>query len=359
MIFIIDDEIGVINVYIKPTETPHKPKIRARPVRALFTFVIGLAAIVLFIGVSIAVGAADISLGTVIDAIFHFDPDSTQHAIIHELRIPRSLADVLIGAAFAVSGAVMQGMTRNPLADSGILGINAGAIFMIAISLAFFPGMSYEGTILFSFIGAAVATGLIYGTSYLGKAKITPVRLVLAGAAVTSLLTALSQGVAIHFKLSQDLAYWVAGGVAGIKMSQLIGVLPWIVAALIGAMLISRSITLISLGDDIASGLGQKTGIVKLLGGIIVLILAGAAVSVAGPIGFVGLVVPHIVRYIVGVDYRYIIPCSAVVGGLLMLLADIGARMINPPFETPIGALFALVGVPFFLYISRKTGRGL
>lgn len=346
-------------MYNKTTEPPNKPKIQARPVRALLTIVLGLAAIILFIGVSIAVGAADIHLQTVVDAIFKFDPDSTQHNIIQELRIPRSLADVLIGAAFAVSGAVMQGMTRNPLADSGLLGINAGATFMIALSLAFFPSMSYGGTILFSFVGAAMATGLIYGTSYLGKAKITPVRLVLAGAAITSLLTALSQGIAIHFRLSQDLAYWVAGGVAGIKMSQLIGVLPWIVGALIGAMLISKSITLISLGDDIASGLGQKTGLVKLFGGIIVLILAGASVSVAGPIGFVGLVVPHMVRYIVGVDYRYIIPCSAVLGGLLMLLADIGARTINPPHETPISALFALVGVPFFLYIARKTGRGL
>ncbi|MEF3353588.1 iron ABC transporter permease [Paenibacillus sp. GYB006] len=336
-----------------------KLKIRTRPVRAFLTLAIGLIAVILFMGVSIAVGAADISLSTVYEALVSFNPDVTQHTIIHELRIPRSIADVLIGAAFAVAGAVMQGMTRNPLADSGLLGINSGAIFMIAVALAFFPEMSYNGTMIFAFIGAFIATALVYGTSSLGKARVTPIRLVLAGAAVSALLTALSQGIAIHFRLSQDLAYWVAGGVAGIKMPQVLSILPWISLALIAAMLVSRSITLISLGDEVASGLGQKTGLIKIIGGMIVLILAGAAVSVAGPIGFVGLVVPHLVRYIVGVDYRYIIPCSAVVGSLLMLLADIGARMINPPYETPISALFALVGVPFFLYISRKSGRGL
>ena len=346
------------NQYSKD-HTSSKLKIQVRPVRAFLTLALGLIAVILFMGVSIAVGAADIQLSTVYEALVSYNPDSTQHTIIHELRIPRSIADVLIGAAFAVAGAVMQGMTRNPLADSGLLGINSGAIFMIAVALAFFPEMSYNGTMIFAFIGAFVATVLVYGTSSLGKARVTPIRLVLAGAAVSALLTALSQGIAIHFRLSQDLAYWVAGGVAGIKMPQVLSILPWISLALIAAMLVSRSITLISLGDEVASGLGQKTGLIKIIGGMIVLILAGAAVSVAGPIGFVGLVVPHLVRYIVGVDYRYIIPCSAVVGSLLMLLADIGARMINPPYETPISALFALVGVPFFLYISRKSGRGL
>lgn len=336
-----------------------KLKIQTRPVRAFLTLALGLIAVILFMAISIAVGAADIQLSTVYEALVSYNPDSTQHTIIHELRIPRSIANVLIGAAFAVAGAVMQGMTRNPLADSGLLGINSGAIFMIAVALAFFPDMSYNGTMIFAFIGAFIATMLVYGTSSMGKARVTPIRLVLAGAAVSALLTALSQGIAIHFRLSQNLAFWVAGGVAGIKMPQVLSILPWISLALVAALLISRSITLISLGDEIASGLGQKTGLIKIIGGIIVLVLAGAAVSVAGPIGFVGLVVPHLVRYIVGVDYRYIIPCSAVVGSLLMLLADIGARMINPPYETPISALFALVGVPFFLYISRKSGRGL
>jgi iron complex transport system permease protein len=150
------------------------------------------------------------------------------------------------------------------------------------------------------------------------------------------------------------LAFWFAGGVAGVKWSQLKLLAPWLVSALVFALLLGRSITLLSFGEEVAAGLGQKTKMVKLAGAIVVLVLAGGAVSAVGPIGFVGLIVPHLARFLVGVDYRYVIPCSAVLGGLLMIWADIGARMINPPYETPIGVLFALIGVPFFLYVSRK-----
>ncbi|MBC6168000.1 iron ABC transporter permease, partial [Listeria booriae] len=171
--------------------------------------------------------------------------------------------------------------------------------------------------------------------------------------------TALSEGIAIYFKLSQDLAFWFAGGVAGVKWSQIAVVWPWLLGALFAAILISKSVTILSLGDDIAVGLGQNTTRTKLLSMLIVLILAGLAVSVVGPVGFIGLIVPHLVRYMVGVDYRWIIPCSAIVGALLTLYADIGARMVNPPYETPISVIFALIGVPFFLYVARKERRSL
>lgn len=334
-------------------------QIQTRPTFATITLIIGIILLVFGFFSSIALGAADIDLKTVWEAIFHFNSDITQHAIIRELRLPRSIADILVGACFAVAGAIMQGMTRNPLADAGLLGINAGSTFMIAFCFAFLPGLSYQGLILFSFLGAAIGTGLVYGTGWIAKGGLSPIRLVLAGAAVTALLTALSEGIAIHFKLSQDLAFWFAGGVAGVKMEQLLIMLPWTILALAGAFILSRSITILSLGDEVAKGLGQRTGLIKAICGLIVLILAGAAVSAVGPIAFVGLVIPHLARFIVGVDYRWIIPCSAVLGGLLMIVADIGARMINPPYETPIGALFALIGVPFFLYVARKQGREL
>ncbi|WP_370741273.1 FecCD family ABC transporter permease [Longirhabdus pacifica] len=341
------------------TYSERTKQIHVRPKTAMMTMSIGMAAIVFTLGVSIAVGAADINLVTVWNAIFHFDANMVQHDVIRELRIPRSLADIVVGASFAVAGAVMQGMTRNPLADSGLLGINAGAVFMISICFAFLPQASYSTLMMFSFIGAAFATTLVYGSSALSKGGATPVRLVLAGAAVTALLTALSEGIAIQFRLSQDIAYWFAAGVAGVNMDQLTMVVPWVIVAFVGAMMLSRSITLLSMGDEVATGLGQRTGMIKLLGSIIVLLLAGTAVSLAGPIMFVGLVIPHIARFIVGVDYRWIIPCSAILGALLMLFADIGARMINPPYETPISALFALIGVPFFLFVARKQRREL
>lgn len=340
------------------TDAP-RPKLRSRPLIASFIIFGGLAALLLGLAVSVSVGAADIKLSTVWEAVFHFNPKLTQHQIIQELRLPRALAGALVGVGFAVSGAIMQGMTRNPLADPGLLGINAGAGFVLALCFAFFPGLPFHYLILFSFAGAAIGTGLVYGVSSMSKGGLSPVRLALAGAAVSALLVALSEGIAIYFHISQDLAFWYAGGVAGTKWLQIKIVWPWIVAGIIGALALSRSITVLSLGDEIAAGLGQRTGWVKVASMLLSLVLAGTSVSAVGAVGFVGLVIPHVARALVGVDYRWIIPCSGILGALLMVTADIGARMINPPFETPIGALIALIGVPFFLYLARKERREL
>lgn len=340
------------------TDAP-RPKLRSRPLVASFIIFGGLAALLLGLAVSVSVGAADIKLSTVWEAVFHFNPKLTQHQIIQELRLPRALAGALVGVGFAVSGAIMQGMTRNPLADPGLLGINAGAGFVLALCFAFFPGLPFHYLILFSFAGAAIGTGLVYGISSMSKGGLSPVRLALAGAAVSALLVALSEGIAIYFHISQDLAFWYAGGVAGTKWLQIKIVWPWIVGGIIGALALSRSITVLSLGDEIAAGLGQRTGWVKIAGMLLALVLAGTSVSAVGAVGFVGLVIPHVARALVGVDYRWIIPCSGILGALLMVTADIGARMVNPPFETPIGALIALIGVPFFLYLARKERREL
>ncbi|KMT59639.1 FecCD family ABC transporter permease [Paenilisteria newyorkensis] len=340
-------------------KTKELSQLKTRPAMATVILTAGVALLIVSAFIGIAVGAADIDIATVWDALFHYNKSLTTHQIIWELRIPRVLADTMVGAAFAVAGAVMQGMTRNPLADSGLLGLNAGSAFMIAVCFAFLPGLSYNYLIFFSFLGAALGCVLVFGVSALVKGGLSPTRLVLAGAAVASLLTALSEGIAIYFKLSQDLAFWFAGGVAGVKWSQIAVVWPWLIGALIAAMLLSKAVTILSLGDDIAIGLGQNTTRTKLLSMLVVLILAGLAVSVVGPVGFIGLIVPHLVRYMVGVDYRWIIPCSAIVGALLTLYADIGARMVNPPYETPISVIFALIGVPFFLYVARKERRSL
>jgi len=334
-------------------------QVRSRPWAATLILIGGVFALMLGIAVSVSFGAADIKLSVVWEAIFRFNPDLTQHQIIQELRLPRVLGGAMVGACFAVAGAIMQGMTRNPLADSGLLGLNAGAGFMLAICFAFLPGLPFMYLILFSFLGAVIGAVLVYGIGSLAKGGLTPVRLVLAGAALSALLSALSEGIALYFRIGQDLAFWYAGGVAGTKWFQLKIMFPWIAAAIIGAIILSRSITMLSLGEDVAKGLGQRTGLVKLAGTVLVLILAGAAVSVVGAVGFVGLIIPHLTRYMVGVDYRWIIPCSAVLGSLLVVFADLAARMVNPPFETPVGALIALIGVPFFLYLARKERREL
>jgi iron complex transport system permease protein len=334
-------------------------KLKSRPWAATLIIFGGIAALIFGLGLSVSFGAADIKFAIVWEAIFRFNPDITDHHVIWELRLPRVLGGAMVGASFAVAGAIMQGMTRNPLADSGLLGLNAGAGFALAICFAFFPGLPFMYIIMFCFLGAGVAAGLVYGIGALAKGGLTPMRLVLAGAALSALLSALSEGISLLFRVGQDIAFWYAGGLAGTKWLQLKIMLPWIAAAIIGAIVLSRSVTLLSLGEDIARGLGQRTKLIKLACAIIVLILAGSAVSVVGAVGFVGLIIPHLTRKLVGVDYRWIIPCSAVLGSLLVVFADLAARMVNPPEETPVGALIALIGVPFFLYLARKERREL
>ncbi|MFP3378357.1 iron ABC transporter permease [Bacillus sp. SIMBA_069] len=308
---------------------------------------------------AIAFGAKDIHLETVWAAVFDYNPKLTQHQIIYELRLPRVIGAAVVGAAFAVAGAVMQGVTRNPLADAGVLGINAGAMFVVALSFAFFPHMPYSYLMIVSFIGAVLSTVLIFIIGSATSGGLTPMRLTIAGAVMAALLHSLSSGVAIYYDLSQDLAFWYAGGVAGVKWEHLKFLVPIILITILFATVIGRSISLISMGDDVATNLGVKTNRMRILGMIIVVILAGVSVSAVGSIGFVGLVIPHIARKLVGVNYRLIIPMSALLGAMLIVLADLGARTVNPPKELAIGIMVALVGVPFFLYIARKVGREL
>lgn len=342
----------------------HKSTIRAgnnRWIHIKFICFMSLTIICLIgsIFLAVAFGAKDIHLQTVGTAVFDYNPKLTQHQIIYELRLPRVIGAAVVGAAFAVAGAVMQGVTRNPLADAGVLGINAGAMFVVALSFAFFPHMPYSYLMVVSFIGAVLSTVLIFIIGSATAGGLTPMRLTIAGAVMAALLHSLSSGVAIYYDLSQDLAFWYAGGVAGVKWEHLKFLVPIIFITIVFATVLGRSISLISMGDDVATNLGVKTNRTRILGMIIVVILAGVSVSAVGSIGFVGLVIPHIARKIVGVNYRLIIPMSALLGAMLLVLADLGARTVNPPKELAIGIMVALIGVPFFLYIARKVGREL
>ncbi|MEI5946198.1 iron ABC transporter permease [Bacillus sp. RA(2023)] len=342
----------------------HKSTIRAgnnRWIHIKFICFMSLTIICLIgsIFLAVAFGAKDIHLQTVWTAVFDYNPKLTQHQIIYELRLPRVIGAAVVGAAFAVAGAVMQGVTRNPLADAGVLGINAGAMFVVALSFAFFPHMPYSYLMIVSFIGAVLSTVLIFIIGSATSGGLTPMRLTIAGAVMAALLHSLSSGIAIYYDLSQDLAFWYAGGVAGVKWEHLKFLVPIILITILFAIGIGRSISLISMGDDVATNLGVKTNRTRILGMIIVVILAGVSVSAVGSIGFVGLVIPHIARKLVGVNYRLIIPMSVLLGAMLLVLADLGARTVNPPKELAIGIMVALVGVPFFLYIARKVGREL
>ena len=272
--------------------------------------------------------------------------------------MPRAISAALVGASLAVSGAIMQGMTRNPLASPSIMGVTDGAAFALVLMLAFFPAVSNLGLTLAALIGAGVAVVLVFLIGSLSTSGLTPVKLALAGVAIGTMLRSVSSLISLHFQLEKEMGFWLAGGLAGtswtsVKILLLLGII-----GLFFSLIISRSITVLSLGDDIATGLGQNNLIIKIIGILAVLILTGSAVSIAGAVGFVGLIVPHITRFIMGTDYRWIIPASAVFGALLLILSDITSRLINAPFETPVGAITSLIGVPFFLYLARNSGGG-
>lgn len=327
-----------------------------RPRRAGWVLAGGLAMLGLALALAMTTGAAEIPWATFWDALLDFNPDLDAHLIVREMRLPRVLTCALTGVAFAVAGAVMQGMTENPLADPGLLGINAGAGLALAICLAFFPGLPFGQVVIWGFFGATLGALLVYGIASIGGGA-NPTRLVLAGAAVAALLTALSGGISIYYRIGQQLTFWVSGGVAGSDWGQLKIIAIWISLGLVGAIGLAPSFTMLNLGEETAAGLGLKVSLVRLGGAVLVLLLAGTGVAAVGAIGFLGLIVPHLARFLVGVDYRWIIPCAAILGSLLMVLADIGARLVNPPYETPVGALIALIGVPFFLILARRRER--
>jgi len=342
-------------------QTPHQKHLnnRLHNMWRLLLFIFFLAGLIVTLVTAVSFGAKDITFHHVWTAIFNYDSSLTEQQIIYELRLPRVIGAAIVGAAFAVAGALMQGVTRNPLADAGVLGINAGAMFVVTLCFAFVPSISYSLLMVFSFIGAALSTLLIFIMGASVPGGLTPMRLTVSGAVIAALLHSLSAGIAIYFDLSQDLAFWYAGGVAGIKWDQLKVLVPVIVLTIIWAVSMGRSISLIAIGEETAMNLGIKVNLIKLLSIIAAVILAGVSVSAVGSIGFIGLVIPHIARKLVGSDYSFIIPMSALLGAILLMLADLGARTVNPPRELAIGIIVAAVGVPFFLYTARKVGRDL
>ncbi len=318
--------------------------------------VVALLALVFSIGISVSYGAVDIKLSTVWQAIFHFESKLTSHQVIQELRLPRAIAAALVGSFLAVSGAIMQGLTRNPLASPSIMGVTDGAAFTLVMMLAFFPGAGNLGYTMAAFAGAGIAVVLVFMVGSFSTSGLTPVKLALAGVAIGTMLSSLSSVISLHFQLEKEMGFWIAGGLAGVNWTSIHILLLSGAAGLFLAFFIARSITLLSLGEDVSTGLGQNNVVTKVIGIIAVLVLTGSAVSIAGTIAFVGLIVPHITRFIIGTDYRWIIPTSAIFGALLLVISDVTARLVNSPFETPVGAITSLIGVPFFLYLARGSG---
>lgn len=334
----------------------------AQPRHAWQVFATGLPilcgiTIVLF-AVHIAVGAKQLPLPTVFEAIFARDASVFDHMIIWDLRLPRALIAVTVGAALSVAGALMQGVTRNPLADPGLLGLLAGASFAVVMSSLFFGPAAMAWLPWIAALGALVTALIVFAIALWTPGGATPLTLTLSGAAISAFLAAL---ISIAHLLNEDtfdnLRVWLSGTLAGRDLTMLLYTAPWIAIALALGIALSRQVTALAMGDDVAKGLGVETGPLKVQLLIVVVVLTACSVALAGPMGFVGLVIPHVARMFVGSDYRWIVPYSALIGAAYLLGVDIIARVAIPPREISTGIITAMIGAPVFIQLVRMRSR--
>lgn len=310
----------------------------------------------------LAIGAKALSPAAVWDAMtcpgglpFTCPTHDTAGQIVRELRLPRTILALLTGAALGIAGALIQGYTRNPLADAGLLGLNAGAAFLAALGVHLFALTQPSQYIWPAFAGALIAGVVVFAVSATGSGRSTPLTLVLAGTAVTALLQALTNAVLLLDPGALDAyRFWVVGTPAGHDPSVAAHIAPFILAGVVLAILAAPGLNAIGLGEDVARGLGVNIARNRAIGLIAVVLLTGAATAAVGPISFLGLVVPHLVRMITGPDHRWLIPYSALLGAIVLLLADVLGRVVAPPGELQAGIVLAVLGAPCFIALVRR-----
>jgi iron complex transport system permease protein len=304
--------------------------------------------------VSIAVGSKGIPLGEVAESLLDDDGSETA-AIVRELRLPRTLVGIAIGCALGLAGALMQAITRNPLADPGLLGVDAGAAAAVVLAISLLDVRGTGSYMWFAFAGAALASFVVYALGSTGRGGATPVRLALAGTAVLAALTALIEGVTLLDPVAfNQYRFWSVGSLAGRDLDVLLPVLPFLVLGAVVALALARPLNAIALGDDAGRALGAHIGRTRVLTAVAVVLLCGGATAVAGPIAFVGLAVPHAVRAVTGPDLRWLLPYSMAAGAVLLLGADVIGRVVVRPGELQVGIVTALVGAPIFIALVRR-----
>ncbi|EUJ32012.1 transporter permease [Listeria floridensis FSL S10-1187] len=312
-------------------------------------FVLGFLVLGLSCYAALACGAVNYSFSFLWEG-FTKGLHQTEMASLYELRIPRIFAAAIIGAALGVSGTIMQAVTRNPLADPGLLGVSAGAKLMLSIIIAFLPGLAFPFKMGAAFIGAALGTMLVLFISRSSSIY----KIVLAGAAISAFLLALSNAISLLSKTSKELTMWTSGGLAGVTGYEVKLLVPVLVAGLVISFFFAKQIGILTMSDDVATGLGVSTQKVRFLLFILVAVLTGASVSVIGEIAFVGLIVPHFARFVSGSSYRVLLPMSALVGAIFLIISDMLSRVLAAPFEIPVIAILSVVGLPFFIFIVRR-----
>ncbi|MFJ4974490.1 FecCD family ABC transporter permease [Streptomyces coeruleorubidus] len=319
--------------------------------------VVGLGALVLVLvaagAVSLAVGARALSPGEVWHGLFAA-PESDQRLteirlIVETVRVPRTVLAIVAGVALGVGGALIQGYTRNPIADTGLLGVNSGASFAVVTVIAVFGLSDPFQYIWFAFLGAAVAGVVVFGLASIGRGAGNPLTLALAGQGVTVFLAAMTTAIALSDQKSLNaLRFWNAGSVAGVGFGVIWPVTAFIAAGLVLALITLPALNLLNLGDDVARGLGVNIALSRTIGITAITLLAGAATAACGPIAFLGLMVAHVARYLTGPDYRWLVPYAGLLGAIVLLVCDIVGRLVVRPSELDAGVVVALLGAPFF-----------
>ncbi len=334
--------------------------------RRVAGLILCLVLLVLGVCLSIAVGARSIPLTDVISALREVPSHRAtalnfEQRVLFELRVPRTLIAIVVGASLGVAGALIQGHTRNPLADPGILGVNAGAALAVVSTFAVFGSISMFATTVAAFLGAVSATIIVFGLGRINGGNASPLTLTLSGAALSAVLNSITTGLILAEEANLDrMRFWTVGSVAGRGLDVFWGVLPFAVLGIVLAFASAPALNLLNLGDDVAQCLGVRTDRARLFGMVLISLLAGAATAMAGPVGFIGLIVPHLVRAITGPDYRWILPYSALLGATLMVLADVIGRIIARPGELPVGIVVAFIGAPlFFVLVFHRKGVAL
>ncbi|WP_051198819.1 FecCD family ABC transporter permease [Gordonia shandongensis] len=326
---------------------------RAQTARAVICLTVGTVLLAVLFGVSIAFGSRGVALDEITGALLGHADTFGEAAIAK--RIPRTVLAILVGAALALSGAGMQAVTRNPVADPAILGISGGASLAVVIGLVFGGLTDPSSFIAVAITGAGVTAVAVYAVGSLGRGGATPLKLALSGAATAAALTCLTSAVLLpRVDVMSRFQHWQVGGVGGADWDRIVVLAPVLGAGAILTVACARGMNSLALGDDVAAGLGENVRRTRLLTGLAAVALAGAATAIAGPIGFVGLLVPHACRALIGVDHRWLLPFVALAGAGLLVLSDVLGRVIARPEEVDVGVITAVLGAPFFIWIVRR-----
>lgn len=337
--------------------TPSRP-LRARRLGALLLLLALVAAAAL---ASIAVGTRAIGLGDVWRSLLDSGLTDDDAVVVRQLRVPRTALGLMVGVALGLAGALMQGHTRNPLGDPGLLGVTAGASLAVVLAISLLGLTSPAGYVWFAFAGALAGTVLVYAIGSAGRGGATPLTLALAGAALSALMYALVRAILVSDQQTLDsFRFWVVGSLAGRGADVAWQVAPFIAVGVVLALANAPALNLLGLGEDVARGLGQRIWLARVVGLAAITLLAGAATAACGPIAFIGLVVPHVVRALTGPDHRWLLPGSALLGAALLLAADVIGRIVARPAELQVGIVLALIGAPFFIaLVRRRKAAGL